>query len=106
MEQELIEKQKILQRIEKNLDELRYIKNALKDISQLKKEKALVPLANGIFVNANIEFDGNFYINVGEGVIVKKDLQNTNNLLEKQEKEMIKAKNSTLLEIEGLQKNV
>jgi len=64
-----------------SLDELKAVKQG---------SKALVPVFQGIFVNATIENTDEFIVNVGDNVAVKKNLEETKTLLTSQISELEK----------------
>jgi len=84
-----------LQSLEQNHAELEMLVDAIKNFSNLKKgEKILAPIANGIFIDATLNDNSFFKINVGGGAIVSKSTEETIDMLEKQlgEITIVKAK--------------
>lgn len=67
--------------------------DSLKEISKIKKKKKmLVPLANGIFLNAELENNSDLIVNVGSDVCVHKSIPETITILEKRLDEIKKQK--------------
>jgi prefoldin alpha subunit len=95
--------QKIIEQMQTNLEEISKLKQDINDIGELKKdEEILAPIANGIFITAKIKDAKTFKVNVGQGVVVKKTAEETINLLEKQEKEIISSREEALSKLEQL----
>ncbi len=74
-----------------SLAEIEDIKEALNNLEEMDGE-VLVPLANGIFVKAQVQNKKEVLINVGYNTVVKKTLEDALKLVQKQEEEIIKSK--------------
>lgn len=107
LEQQMKQMQKHMQMINDQLVELEYIKRSLADISAVEKGKEILcPLSSGIFVKARIEEPGNFYVNVGNNVVTKKDLDGATKLMESQEEEMAKSRQNASVQLETISKRI
>ncbi len=88
-EEQLNNMQKQFDQLEENLLEINYIKNSLDELSKVEKGKEILcPLSSGIFVKGEIKKSDEFLVNVGSNVVVKKNLEETKALMDKQKKEL------------------
>lgn len=93
--------QEYIDRLEKSLMDLEALKVTVEEVAKLKKGVAIhAPVANGIFVEATLEDSKHLLVNVGEGIVLKKTIPQTIKLLEKQEKEIQKAKDEVEVKIQ------
>ena len=77
--------------LEQQLLELRISDDSLEDFKNIKNEKeSFVPLVGGIFVKSKLENNKNVLINVGQGIIVEKSIDEARNMVSMQEKEVKK----------------
>lgn len=82
------------------------VNNLIENLSELKSMKdnqeILVPVANGIFMKANIKDSNNLKVNVGSGVVVEKTLDETKEMLKEQIKSIETYKEEMFLELQKL----
>ena len=101
------EKQKLQEQIERYNDfaeelntkimEISVVISSLKDISKVKtKRKMLVPLANGIFLKAELESNSDLIVNVGSDVCVHKTIPETIVILKQRLNEVNKQREDVL----------
>ena len=89
LEQQIKQLQNQLQQTEQQTMELMITLQALDDIKQIEEgTEILVPLASGIFAKAEIMDNNELMLNVGAGTAVKKDIESTKKMLEKQMEEI------------------
>ncbi len=70
--------------IKRKLNDINVVISALKEISKIKtKRKMLVPIANGIFLRAELDETAQVVVNVGADVCVNKSVKDTIKILEK-----------------------
>lgn len=85
--------QQYVEKLDINLSELASLKESLKEFEKTKKgSKIYAPIANGIFVEATLDDSSTFLVNVGKGIVVKKTIKETLDLIKKQEEEISIAK--------------
>lgn len=85
--------QQYLENLEKNIEELSMLKTSISEFEKTKKDsKIYAPIANGIFVEATLNNSTSFLVNVGKGIVVKKTISETLDLIKKQEDEIAIAK--------------
>lgn len=86
-----LEIKKLQKKLEQSLEQIQQIKKDLEDIKKIKPNtEILSPIANGIFIKTKI-IDHELHVNVGNGVVVKKTIPQTQKLLDKQIKEIQKS---------------
>jgi prefoldin alpha subunit len=89
IEQQIKQMQEQLEKMEAQTAEITNVSKSIKDISKAKQgEDVLVPVSNGVFFRAGIKDTASFLVNVGSGVVVKKNLEETETLLNEQHKEL------------------
>jgi len=94
MEMKMIEEQmrevhKQAQTVEQQLMELIATTQSIEDLKKTKKgDEILVPISSGIFTKAELKNNEEFLVNVGADTVVKKDIDSTKKLMEKQVEEM------------------
>lgn len=88
LQKQITEVRNQITQLEDQLGEIGFTIQSLEEISVCKKEKSLIPIANGIFFEGKIEDTQNLLINVGSGVIVKKSIEDTIGMLSKQAQEI------------------
>ncbi|MFH1650218.1 MAG: prefoldin subunit alpha [Candidatus Woesearchaeota archaeon] len=76
-------------KMQENLLELTSITEALASMENFKGEpSAFLPLASGIFIKGTIKPDSTVMMNVGQGVVVEKSINEALTLIEKQKKNL------------------
>lgn len=97
IQHQLNEMHEQLQRIEQQVAEVSSLKEGIEDFSKLKKgDEMLVPLANGIFVRAQLLDVDSLKINVGAGVLVEKTCAQALDLIEEQYKAILKLRDEVM----------
>jgi prefoldin alpha subunit len=100
LEEQLKNIENQLKLISDNLLEIKYITESIDEISKLEKDRIILsPVSPGIFVKAKIQNPGTFYVNVGNNVVVKKNLEESKELMSIQQNEM---KNSKEILLENI----
>ncbi|MBT7903165.1 prefoldin subunit alpha [Candidatus Woesearchaeota archaeon] len=85
IEQQMKQAQQQVQKVDSQLGEIQIIIKGLKDLQESSKDdEILVPISSGIFVKGKIENPNDFLVNVGSGIIVNKNFEETVSLLEEQ----------------------
>lgn len=103
LQQQMQQIQKQVQLTADQVMEMEYIKESLSDMAVVKQgEKILCPISNGIFVHAKIEDPGKFYVNVGSGIVVKKDLDGAKKLMDNQKGEVENVRQQMLNQVSQL----
>ena len=86
-----LETNNVVAQLEKALRDVDNIKGYLKELETTKiGEKILAPIANGIFIETKLE-STKLKVNVGNGLVVTKTIEETQKLLDKQRKEVEKS---------------
>ena len=91
MQQQAAQLQKQLQQIEAQKVEIQSIKQNLDELNGIEVgTEILAPVASGIFAKAKLENKDEFLVNVGNNVVVKKNIAQVKELLSKQLEEVSK----------------
>lgn len=97
LEQQIQQLDNNLRNIDQNIEDINTILKTLDDFKKLKKgDSILVPVANGIFAEANLKASGKLKVNVGSNIVVDKDVEGTKKMMEEQIKELEKYKAETV----------
>lgn len=89
LDQQIQEMQQSLQQLETQRDEILSVQQALDELKlQEKGSDILVPVANGIFMKAKLDEADNLVLNVGAGVAVEKNVEQTQAILSRQRNEI------------------
>jgi len=83
IQQQVMQLQKQMDQLEQQRAELLHTIDSLTHFNSVKNETLLTPVASGIFVKTKVESVEGFLVNVGEGVVVKKDLDGVLDLINK-----------------------
>ncbi|MFP4403281.1 MAG: prefoldin subunit alpha [Nanoarchaeota archaeon] len=103
LEEQLKKLEEQLNTISDNILELKYIHNSIGEISELEKDKTILcPVSNGIFIKAKIIDSKVFYVNVGNNIVVKKNIEESKKLIDLQKQEMTNSKETLLDNIHNL----
>lgn len=91
--QDWIQQVQYLEKVLENLDDstknVEMLREQISALESLKgDEEILAPVANGIFINANLRDAKTLKVNVGKGIMVDRTIPETLALIEKQEKEI------------------
>ena len=89
IEEHMKEVQKQAQMVEQQLAELITNEQSIEEFKKAKKgDEILVPISSGIFVKAELKDNNEFLVNVGADTVVKKGIDSTKELMEKQVEDM------------------
>lgn len=98
---ELIQQQ--LEKIDEQINDVMLTDNSLMEFSNVKNgSDIMVSIANGIFAKASLSDNGKLLVNVGNNVIVEKDIEQTRALLKEQMDELEKYKMQLAVQSEQL----
>ena len=77
--------------------------NSLDEFNKIEIGKEIfVPLSSGIFARASINDTSKLFVNVGAGVVVKKDIASTKKLIQRQIEELSKIQKQMVNELEKM----
>ncbi len=103
LDQKIKQLQKKMEKMEEQLMELNLVKNAVKDFEKLKEGQELqVPLANGIYMQAEVKDTKELLVNVGAYVMVSKTIPEVDKLLDTQVEELNKFRENIVLNLQSL----
>ena len=89
IEEHMKEVQKQAQMVEQQLAELITNEQSIEEFKKVKKgDEILVPISSGIFIKAELKDNNEFLVNVGADTVVKKGIDSTKELMEKQVEDM------------------
>lgn len=91
--------QELLNQVEISVENLKKTKQDLKDFKEEESKEVLAPIANGVYVEANLK-NKDLFVNIGSGVVVKKSVNQTIEILDRQEKEVLVEQNKLIEKIE------
>jgi prefoldin alpha subunit len=95
--------EKLLEDLEGNMENVNALRTQLNELKTVKgDEEILVPVANGIFVEAKLKNATILKVNVGKGIMVDKTIPETLELIEKQEREIAMTKEQVMMKLEEL----
>ena len=93
LEQQVKQVEEQNQTLQKQIEDLNSIKEAIESMEKTKVGSELfVPISAGIFVKAEIKENTELLVNVGDNVVVPKSIKDAIKLVEKQEQEILKYK--------------
>jgi prefoldin alpha subunit len=92
-EQQIRQLQQQLEKLEAQTAEIAAVEQSIDDMAKAKEgDEVLVPVSGGIFFRAGMTDNSSFLVNVGSGVVVKKDVEGTKQLIREQAREIDKFK--------------
>jgi prefoldin alpha subunit len=95
--------EKLLENLDINSQNIDALKEQVKELELLKgDEEILAPVANGIFIKANLKDVKTLKVNVGKGIMLDKTIPETIELIEKQENEITLTREQVLHKLEEL----
>ena len=97
LKQEVESLSKLIQEVESRKQEYEVIVEAIESLGGKKKD-VLLPVASGVFVKSDVTED-NLFINLGSGVIGKKDFKSGVEYLKKQLEDLDKTQESLMQEL-------
>ena len=93
-----------LNRIDSGLMEIDYLKNSIDELGSTKENtEILAPLSNGIFAKAKLDKVNKLLVNVGNGVVVEKTVDETKELLDERISEMNEAREKLLDQMQKIE---
>lgn len=95
-----------LENVKDNKFKLIELQKELKEFSKVGKGEILAPITDGLFVQADVKNPKQFFVNVGEGVVVEKDIDEANALMEEQIKKTNQVIEKKTKELSRLYKKV
>lgn len=91
--------QRQLQRLDTRLVEIDSILGNVEDLKKIRDgTNAMVTLSPGIFLQAQLQKTQEFFVNVGEGSVVKKDASQLQEFMKNQQKELMQLRDTVLRE--------
>jgi len=103
LDQYIKQLQSQLEMITHQLIELNATSNSLNEFNNLSAGKEMfVPLSSGIFAKASIKDTSELLVNVGANVAVKKDVNSTKKLIQKQMEEIKKIQKQMINDLEKM----
>lgn len=89
VEQQVKQVEEQNQTLQKQIEDLNGIKEAIESMEKTKKGSELfVPISAGIFIKAEMKENSELLVNVGDNVVVPKSIKDAIKLVEKQEQEI------------------
>lgn len=70
--------------LKENKAKLEELQKELREFTKKGKGNILAPITDGLFVQAKVENPKTFYVNVGDGVVVEKNAEEANSLMNQQ----------------------
>ena len=80
--------QDLLEQVDASLSNIGRTKNALEDFEKEESTRILAPIANGVYVEAELK-NKNLFVNIGSNVVSKKSIKESILLLDEQETEIL-----------------
>lgn len=90
--------QELLEQVEQSMTNLANTKQALEDFDREQSKDVLAPIANGVFVEAQIK-SKDLFVNVGADVVSKKTVKEAIEIINEQEKEIVLDKEKLIKKI-------
>lgn len=90
--------QDLLEQVETSMTNLKNTKKSLEDFEKETSNIVLAPIANGVFVEAEIK-NKDLFVNVGSNIVSKKSVKEAIKIIEEQEKEIISDKDRVIKKI-------
>jgi prefoldin alpha subunit len=92
-EQQIRQLQQQLEKLEAQTLEIAAVEQSIEETANARQgADILVPVSGGIFFSASIKDNSSFLVNVGSGVVVRKDVDGTKQLIRDQASEVEKYK--------------
>lgn len=103
IEQHIKQLQRQLEMVTHQLLELNVTSNSLDDFKKINTgREVFVPLSSGIFAKAVIKDTSELLVNAGANVVVKKDVAETKNLIQRQIEEIKKVQKQMIDDLEKM----
>lgn len=91
--------QELLEQVEASLMNLKKTKEDLEEFEKEKGNQVLAPIANGVYVEAEIK-NKDLFVNVGSDVVCKKSVSEAIQIIDNQQKEVLEDQNKIIQKIE------
>lgn len=88
--------------VEMQIIELNNLKDSLKELTSVKSKKIYTPLGAGVFIESELKKVDDVLVNVGAGIIVRKDANSAAELIASQVEELKKIKDQIQKEFDEL----
>ncbi len=96
-----------LERVDSGIMEIQYLRNSLDELKASKEgSEILAPLSNGVFVKTKLEKNNKLLVNVGSGVVVEKNIEETKSLLDERISEMNGMKDNLMNQMRKIEKRL
>lgn len=105
MEQQANEMKQQIEAVDMQINELKNLKASLEEVNKKKGQGMLSPMGRGVFIETEIK-DDKFFVNVGSKTFVKKNNQETQEVIDSQIKELERIKMQLIGNIEGINYNL
>ena len=103
IDQHIKQLQKQLEAVTHQLIDLNSTGNSLDEFNKIGPGKDIfVPLSSGIFAKASVKDTSELLVNVGANVVVKKDIDSTKKLIQRQMEEIKKIQKQMIEELEKM----
>ena len=95
--------EKLLEDLDNNSKNIEALKEQIAELETIKEgDEILSPVANGIFIKANLKDAKTLKVNVGKGIMLDKTIPETIELIEKQELEIQNTREQVLSKLDEL----
>ncbi|MBD3203393.1 prefoldin subunit alpha [Candidatus Woesearchaeota archaeon] len=103
LDQQIKHIQNHVENVDNQIAEFSGIKKALEDFANLKKGAEIkVPIANGIFIDAELKNVKDLLVNVGANVSVKKTVPQVKEMMEEQEHDLAAFRSNLVLQLQEM----
>ena len=93
-----------LEKVDSNIMEIEYLKNSLGELKTSKEgADILAPLSNGIFVKATLSKNDKLLVNVGNGIVVEKSVEDTKKLLDERISEISEMRDKLINQMQKIE---
>ena len=100
--QEIEEKFKV---VEQQLDELQKFASSLEDLGKNSNKEILASLGKGVYIKSDIK-DEKLFVDVGSGILVRKSIEESRQVVEEQSKKLNEMKIQLVAENETIAENM
>ena len=100
LRQQLSELENQMVALDNRRAELEMVKTSIQDLKDKKDSEILVPVGAGILMLGKVVDDKNLLINIGANIIVQKTMEESNQLVDEQIRELDKLQDSLRKELE------
>ncbi len=101
------EMQQQIQIVDQQLNELQILENNLNEIEKTKENsETLSQLGPGVFIKSSIKKNNEVFVDIGSKIIVKKNPEETKQLIKKRIEQVMNVRNIVMQEINNLVLNI